>query len=75
VIGRRKFSYDIWGDTVNTAARMESTGIPGEVHVTASVRKRLTGEFEFESRGVISVKGKGQMETFLLRPRTRHRRP
>ena len=70
VIGKRKFSYDIWGDTVNTAARMESTGIPGEVQVTATVQQRLQREFDFEPRGAITVKGKGQMETFLLRPRT-----
>jgi len=70
VIGKRKFSYDIWGDTVNTAARMESTGVPGEVQVTAIVQERLQHGFDFVPRGEITVKGKGQMETFLLRPRT-----
>lgn len=67
VIGKRKFSYDIWGDTVNIAARMESTGVPGEVQVTASVRDRLSGKFDFVPRGLIPVKGKGTMETFLLK--------
>lgn len=75
VIGKRKFSYDIWGDTVNTASRMESTGIPGEIQVTATVRDRLQHEFEFEPRGSITVKGKGQMETFLLKPRPSPGRP
>ena len=69
VIGKRKFSYDIWGDTVNTASRMESTGIPGEIQVTATVRDRLRHGFDFEPRGSITVKGKGQMETFLLKAR------
>lgn len=67
VIGKRKFSYDLWGDTVNVAARMEAHGIPGEIHVTAEVRHRLDGHYRFQSRGPIEVKGKGTMETFLLR--------
>lgn len=69
VIGKRKFSYDIWGDTVNTASRMESTGIPGEIQVTAAVRDRLQHEFGFEPRGSIAIKGKGEMHTYLLKPR------
>ena len=68
VIGKRKFSYDIWGDTVNIAARMESTGIPGEIQVTAAVQERLQRQFNFQSRGAIDVKGKGTMETYLLKP-------
>lgn len=70
VIGKRKFSYDIWGDTVNIAARMESTGLPGEIQVTATVQERLQGQFDFQRRGAIDVKGKGKMETFLLRSQT-----
>jgi adenylate cyclase len=66
VIGQRKFSYDLWGDTVNTASRMESHGVPGGIHVTERARERLTGAFDFESRGVIDVKGKGSMTTYLL---------
>jgi class 3 adenylate cyclase/sensor domain CHASE-containing protein len=69
VIGRRKFIYDLWGDTVNTASRMESHGIPGEIQVTATMRALLHERYELESRGVIPVKGKGDMETFLLRRR------
>jgi class 3 adenylate cyclase len=66
VIGVSKFIYDLWGDTVNLASRMESTGVPGDIQVTRSVYERLKGKFEFESRGVIQVKGKGEVETWLL---------
>ena len=66
VIGRRKFSYDLWGDTVNTASRMESHGVPGTIHVTDRARSRLDKWFEFEDRGDIDVKGKGPMRTHLL---------
>ena len=67
VIGKRKFIYDLWGDTVNTASRMESSGSPGEIQVTREVFDRLQGQFEMERRGLIQVKGKGEMETFLLK--------
>jgi class 3 adenylate cyclase len=66
VIGRKKFIYDLWGDTVNTASRMESHGVPGKVHVSAATRAKLADEFDLEPRGTIDVKGKGEMETFLL---------
>jgi class 3 adenylate cyclase len=66
VIGKTKFIYDLWGDTVNLASRMESSGVPGQIQVTRSVYERLKGSFEFESRGVIHVKGKGEIETWLL---------
>jgi class 3 adenylate cyclase len=66
VIGKRKFIYDLWGDTVNTASRMESTGVTGEIQVTREVKDRLAGAFDLEPRGAIAVKGKGTMETFLL---------
>src|SRR5262249_17720260 len=66
VIGRRKFSYDLWGDTVNTAARMESHGIPGSIQVTERAHRRLSTLFAFDERGVIDVKGKGAMRTFIL---------
>ena len=67
VIGRKKFIYDLWGDTVNTASRMESHGVPGAIQVTERAHLRLTRAFEFEGRGVIDVKGKGPMRTYLLR--------
>jgi class 3 adenylate cyclase len=66
VIGAIKFIYDLWGDTVNLASRMESTGIPGTIQVTRSVYVRLKDSFDLESRGVVQVKGKGEIETWLL---------
>jgi len=66
VIGRTKFSYDLWGDTVNTASRMESQGIPGAIQLTERAWRRLAQEFECRPRGVIDVKGKGPMRTYLL---------
>ena len=68
VIGKRKFIYDLWGDAVNTAARMESHGVPNVIHITEQTAKRLNPKYRTESRGVIDIKGKGQMETFLLYP-------
>lgn len=69
VIGTYKFQYDIWGDTVNTAARMESHGIPGRVHISAATYDLIKQDFTCEPRGVIEVKGKGEMETwFVERP-------
>ena len=66
VIGRRKFIYDLWGDTVNTASRMESHGLPGQIQVTERVAEALGSEFTVRPRGTILVKGKGPMATFLL---------
>jgi class 3 adenylate cyclase len=66
VIGRAKFSYDLWGDTVNTASRMESHGLPGEIQVTERACERLRDRFELRRRGTIEVKGKGPMTTYLL---------
>ncbi|MGZ8571014.1 MAG: adenylate/guanylate cyclase domain-containing protein, partial [Actinomycetota bacterium] len=69
VIGRRKFIYDLWGDTVNTASRMESHGVPGAIQVTERVRDALCDRYRFEARDPIDVKGKGPMTTwFLLGP-------
>jgi guanylate cyclase len=66
VIGRQKFIYDLWGDTVNTAGRMEAQGIPGAIQVTERVYERLAPAFVFEERGTIEVRGKGPMRTYLL---------
>jgi class 3 adenylate cyclase len=66
VIGQKKFAYDIWGDTVNVASRMESTGEPGRIHVTEEVYSRLREEFLFDCRGAVEVKGKGVMVTYFL---------
>jgi class 3 adenylate cyclase len=69
VIGTRKFIYDIWGDTVNLASRMESTGVPGRVQVTHAVMERLMGAFTFEPRGLVDIKGKGPTPTWFLTAR------
>jgi class 3 adenylate cyclase len=70
VIGRSKFSYDLWGDTVNTASRMESHAEPGTIQVTERTAERLRGRFELRERGTVEVKGKGPMRTHqLLGPR------
>jgi adenylate cyclase len=66
VIGRRKFIYDLWGDTVNTASRMESHGLAGQIQVTSRAYERLKGRYELRERGEIDVKGKGAMTTYLL---------
>ncbi len=66
VIGIRKFTYDVWGDTVNTASRLESHGTPGRIHVSDTVFERLHGRFVFEPRGVIELKGRGPMQTYFL---------
>lgn len=66
VIGTKKFIYDLWGDTVNVASRMESHGLPGEIQVTAATYERLKQRYRFHSRGPIHVKGKGDMEAYLL---------
>ena len=67
VVGTRKFFYDVWGDAVNLASRMESTGEPGKIQVTDEMRKLLGDRFAFEERGLIEVKGKGQMRTWWLK--------
>jgi class 3 adenylate cyclase len=66
IIGTTKFIYDLWGDTVNTASRMESHGTAGGIQVTAETYERLEDTYVFEERGTIEVKGKGKMETYLL---------
>lgn len=67
VIGTSKYIYDLWGDTVNLASRMESGGIPDSIQVTRSVYEKLKGQFAFEPRGAIEVKGKGKVEAWVLR--------
>jgi adenylate cyclase len=66
VIGMRKFAYDLWGDTVNIASRMETTGVAGRIQVTPEVYERLRHRYKFEPRGTVLVKGRGQMETYWL---------
>ena len=69
VIGKRKFIYDLWGDTVNIASRMESHGIPGTIQLSAASRQLLDGKYRLQPRGTIEVKGKGEMETWFLEDR------
>ena len=66
IIGTKKFSYDLWGDTVNIAARMESHGQPGKIQVSANVKQLLEDKFDFEPVGRLEIKSVGPMETFLL---------
>jgi class 3 adenylate cyclase len=66
VIGKRKFIYDLWGDTVNTASRMESHGVPGRIQITDDMRRQIGASFELEERGIIEVKGRGEMLTWFL---------
>ncbi len=71
VIGHRKFSYDVWGDTVNLASRMESTGVPGAIQVASSTWQVCGDRYPFTSRDV-DVKGLGVLRTYLLDPRSMH---
>jgi adenylate cyclase len=66
VIGRRLFLYDVWGDAVNTASRMESHGVPGRVQLSESTRRRLGEPFLLEERGALDVEGKGELKTWFL---------
>jgi class 3 adenylate cyclase len=66
VIGTKKFAYDLWGDTVNTANRMESYGVPGKIQVTMETYERLKHKYLLEKRHLITVKGKGEMKTYFL---------
>ena len=66
VLGTHKLAFDVWGDAVNTAKRMETYGWPGRVHVSAATRQALGNAFRFEPRGPLDIKGKGPMETYFL---------
>jgi adenylate cyclase len=66
VVGSKRFFYDVWGDAVNVAARMESTALPGRIQVSPAAFERLQGAFTLEPRGEVEIKGKGRMPTWLL---------
>jgi len=66
VVGRHRFTYDVWSDAVNTASRMESSGVPGRIQATEETYRRLQARYRFEPRGEIDVKGKGTMRTYFL---------
>ncbi|EAW34285.1 adenylate cyclase [Lyngbya sp. PCC 8106] len=69
VIGMKKFIYDLWGDAVNIASRMESSGLPNKIQVTETTYERLKNKYLFEKRGQIQVKGWGEMTTYWLEKR------
>ena len=69
MIGAQKFSYDLWGDTVNTASRMESQGMEDGIQVTSTTFERLQHLYLLEERGILPIKGKGAMTTYLLKGR------
>ncbi|XP_078141625.1 adenylate cyclase type 1 [Centroberyx gerrardi] len=75
VIGARRPQYDIWGNTVNVASRMDSTGVQGKIQVTEDVYRIITDYYDFVCRGQVSVKGKGQMLTYFLEGRSQSGRP
>ncbi|HYM32041.1 MAG TPA: adenylate/guanylate cyclase domain-containing protein [Candidatus Cybelea sp.] len=66
VIGKRKFSYDLWGDTVNVASRLQSASEPGRIHLSEETRQRLGPRYVVEARGLIALKGRGSMNTYFL---------
>jgi class 3 adenylate cyclase len=66
VIGQKKFSYDLWGDTVNIASRMESQGLPGCIQISEAVLHEIHGRYKVQERGAVTVKGRGEMMTWLL---------
>ncbi|MBL4767144.1 MAG: adenylate/guanylate cyclase domain-containing protein, partial [Rhodobacteraceae bacterium] len=66
VIGSSKIAYDLWGDTVNVASRLETGGAAGMIHVSEPFQQRLNSSFAFQKRDVISVHGKGSMQTYFL---------
>ena len=66
VIGLKRFLYDVWGDTVNTASRLESSSLPGRIHVSTELRDTLGDKFRYEDRGEVELRGKGKMRTWFL---------
>jgi adenylate cyclase len=66
VIGKRKIAFDVWGDTVNVASRLEEQGVAGRIQISDATCRLLGEEFELESRGSIDLKGHGSMATFLI---------
>ena len=67
VVGKKKFAYDVWGDTVNTAARMESSGEPGMINISEGTQKAVAGYFDCEFRGKIEAKNKGQIAMYFVK--------
>lgn len=68
VVGKKKYSYDLWGDTVNVASRMESSGSPGEIHLSENTYRLIKNKYSFIKREPLQVKGKGLMQTYFVKP-------
>ena len=68
VVGKSKYAYDIWGDTVNTASRMESSGTPGKINVSGGTYQLIKNEFKCEYRGKIKAKNKGEVDMYYVNP-------
>ena len=66
VVGRRKFAYDVWGDAVNTAARLEQSGAPGKINISEATHHRVKAYFDCTPRGAIEAKNKGALPMFFL---------
>jgi len=75
VIGNLRPSYDVWGDTINVASRMEATSTPGRIQITEELRALLDSRFQVEARGAVEVKGKGRIVTYFVDAATKDRRP
>jgi class 3 adenylate cyclase len=69
IVGIKKFAYDIWGDTVNTASRMESSGEPGKINISSTTYEKVKHEFNCTHRGRISAKGKGEIDMYFVEPK------
>ncbi len=67
IVGKKKFQYDVWGDAVNIASRMESHGVPGKIQITQTTYMLIEDKFICDPRGTVELKGKGQMATWFLR--------
>jgi class 3 adenylate cyclase len=72
IIGQHRFIYDVWGDTVNMASRLESSGLPNRIQISEATYQRLRGKFRCELRGPVEVKGKGTVLTYFLGARLLH---
>ena len=70
VVGTKRFLFDMWGDAVNVAARMEQHGLPGKIQVTKEVVDNVDNSFSFELRGTLNIKGKGMLECYFLKSAT-----
>jgi adenylate cyclase len=68
VVGKKKYAYDLWGDTVNVAARMETSGAPGQIHLSDNTYRLISDKYNFTRREPLKIKGKGLMQTYLLKP-------